>query len=951
MPIPHLRERSYGYISRKPGSPHSPRRRLSRFSGIKKSFGMLVLSTGVIGFLFLTLLVAWTSKDLPDPDRLTDRQVAQSTKIYDRTGEHLLYEIFAHEKRTLVNLEDLPPYLVKAVIATEDTKFYEHKGVRPLSMLRALIYGLLPGKRIEATSTLTQQLVKNAILTNERRLSRKIKEIILSIRLEQKYTKDQILKIYFNEIPYGSTNYGIESASQSYFGKHVSDLTLAEAATLAGLPKAPSRYLNNHDALKQRRDFVLKRMAEEGYITDAEKTAAQHEPLNVKQQLNNIIAPHFVLYVKEQLVQKYGETLVDTGGLKVVTTLDWDKQEAAEKAIAEVGSTTLKTAGANNVALTALDPKTGQIVAMVGSRDFFDKDIDGQFNVATLGKRQPGSSFKPIVYAAAFEKGYTPDTILFDAVTNFAVSGKPYMPHNYDLKEHGPVTMRQALQGSLNIPAVETLYLVGPEKGVDFAERMGYTTLSEGSFGLSLVLGGGEVKLLEHTSGFGVFANNGVRHDPVSILKVDDADGTTLEEWKQTDGTEALDPKIAATVSNVLSDDASRAYIFGAGGYLTLPDRPVAVKTGTTNNYVDAWTMGYVPSLVAGIWVGNTNNTPMNQKADGSKVAAPIWNAFMRAALKNTAPESFPTPPPNDADKPILRGSTGGGITILIDEVTGKRATSSTPSQFIKERTYIPAHSILHYVRKDDPRGPAPDNPAADPQYSIWESAIQDWAQREKEKNPNWNLSFEDPPTEFDDEHSWELIPTISVFSPAPSSTITSRDITTDIQVSAERGVAKVTYAIDGHYVAVVRGAPFNLNYHADTLEPGPHLLSIIVEDDIGDRITKDVPFLLDVPPPPPTVTWDKDSFTVSEKEFPKTFVLNYNKLDQIKSVTIFAQKEWMSEKLTIKTISDFSHLFNNQITFTWGASPGVGSWNMTTELTLTNGEKREGGGTTVVVE
>ncbi|EKD67004.1 MAG: penicillin-binding protein, 1A family, partial [uncultured bacterium] len=472
----------------------------------KRTFKILLVLFG-LGIVSSIGLIAWASKDLPDPNKLTDRQIAQSTKIYDRTGEHILYEVFEDQKRTLITLDELPDYLVQGVIATEDTKFYEHHGIRPLSIIRAVVYGLLPGKKIEGTSTLTQQLVKNAILTSERRYSRKLKEFILSIRLEQVYTKDQILQIYFNEIPYGSTNYGVESASQSYFGKSASDLTLAEAATLAGLPQQPSRFLNDLDRLKERRNFVLRRMSEEGYITEAEKTAAQAEPLNLDVSYSNIDAPHFVLYVKEKLVEDYGEQMVDTGGLKVITSLDWDKQHIAEQVIDEVGTPKLAEAGANNTSLVAMDPKTGHILAMVGSKDYYDDSIKGQFNVATLGKRQPGSSFKPIIYAAAFEKGYTPNTILYDVLTNFASSGKSYTPKNYDLSEHGPVTMRQALQGSLNIPAVKTLYLVGEQKGVDFAERLGYTTLGEGDFGLSLVLGGGEVLLIDHVGAYATFAN------------------------------------------------------------------------------------------------------------------------------------------------------------------------------------------------------------------------------------------------------------------------------------------------------------------------------------------------------------------------------------------------------------------------------------------------------------
>ncbi|MFH1946717.1 MAG: PBP1A family penicillin-binding protein [Candidatus Magasanikbacteria bacterium] len=907
---------------------------------LRQKLGVLIITGIAFSFLFITIMIAWASKDLPDPDQLTDRKVAQSTKIYDRTGEHVLYEVFADQKRTLVNLEDIPQHLIDGVIATEDTKFYEHHGIRPLSILRAVVYGVFSNKQIGGTSTLTQQLVKNAILTNERSYIRKLKEIILSIRLEQKYNKDQILKIYFNEIPYGSTNYGVESASQSYFGKPVKDLNLSETAVLAGLPKAPSSYLADLDKLKNRRDFVLERMFEEGYISREEADEAQNEPLEIKQKFENIQAPHFVLYVKKQLVEMYGEQVVDTGGLKVITSLDWEKQQAAEQAV-EDNLEKLDEAEADNTALVALDPKTGQILALVGSRDFFDEEINGQFDVATLGKRQPGSSFKPIVYTAAFEKGYTPDTVLFDVETDFAVSGKPYKPLNYDLQEHGPVTMRQALQGSLNIPAVKTLYLVGEQAGVDFAERLGYTTLGANNFGLSLVLGGGEVKLIEHVSAFGVFANEGVRQEPLSILKIEDTTGDILYEWKPVKGEKVLEKEITDTISSILIDDEARAYAFGAGGILTLPDRKIAAKTGTTNAYVDAWTIGYTPSLVAGVWAGNTDNTPMKKGFGGSKVAAPIWNAFMREALKNTTPESFPDAPENTAKKPILRGSTGGGVTLKIDKVTGKLATSSTPEKYIEDRTYIPAHSILHYVTKDDPRGPTPENPTNDSQYEIWETAIQDWVTRKQAEDPNWKISFEEPPTEYDTEHLLELIPTLEIVYPMNSSTLYSRQIDTDIRASAPRGITKVTYRLDGRYVGVIKEHPFNLNYYADWLENGNHILMIVVEDDIGNLLESEVSFILEAGIEPSSVSWVGGNQTIKQSDFPRTFMLNHFKLDEITEVKIYKEKD--SNKTLLETIVDFSNLFNNQIIFKWDDVPEKGEYKLIVEIA--------GGSDEVIVE
>ncbi len=946
MPIPQLRRRSYGYEDETPKQYPPQKRRFKnpkkRNFSLKKTilFGLFIL--GVVGFLGGTILVAWASKDLPDPDRLTDREVAQSTKIFDRTGKELLYEIFADEKRTIVELDSIPKDLINGLIATEDKTFYEHKGIRPLSILRAYATGLLTSKRVSGASTITQQLVKNAILTGERSLTRKIKEAILSIRLEQKYSKDQILKIYFNEIPYGSTNYGVQSAAESYFDKDVKDLTLAESAALAGMPKAPSTYLNNTEAFKQRRNLVLRRMYEEGYITEEQKNTAQAEELVIKTKYNETLkkAPHFVLYVRELLVNKYGEALVEKGGLKVITTLDWGKQQIANEVISgEEGKKVLKAADANNASLVAIDPKSGQVLSMVGSRDFFDDSIGGQFNVATLGKLQPGSSFKPIIYAAAFEKGYTPDTILYDTLTNFAVSGAPRIIKNYDLKEHGPLTMRQALAGSLNIPAVKTFYLVGEKRGVDFAERLGYTTLKDQDCGLVLVLGCGAVKLLEHTNAFAAFANNGVQFPSVSILKVEDNTGKVLWEWKKEKGTEVIKPDIAATISNVLSDDAARAFIFGAGGVLTLPGRPLAAKTGTTSFYKDAWTVGYTPSLAVGMWAGNSSGTPMKSGSTGSMLAARLWNQFMKQALKDTPVEKFPPLPPNTAEKPVLKGSSGGSITLKVNKITGKRVSSSTPEALIEERTYIQPHEILHYVDKDNPRGPVPEHPENDPQYSGWEKGLQEWIGRRVETDPTWNPNFEEPPTEYDDAYSLELIPSLQVFSPQKGSTLTSRQITTSISVSAPRGVSRVSYKLDGTYIGVERQHPFNLSYNAENLDAGEHVLTIIVEDDIGNRIEEIIPFRLEVESRPPGVSFSERSYSLTHDSFPFALSLFPRKIENLTSVRIYVRPINGGTKEQIAVISDFNtSILNNQLTTQWSQAPLSGNYVLGAEVTDKNG-------------
>ncbi|NQU77154.1 penicillin-binding protein, partial [Candidatus Falkowbacteria bacterium] len=537
----------------------------------------------IFGFIFILGVFAWYGKDLPDPNKLLEREVAQSTTIYDSTGETILYNIHGSERRTLVELEQIPEHLKWATIVVEDRKFYEHSGFNFRRMIITIITDVIQRKSAGA-STITQQFVKNAILTPEKKISRKIKELILSYQIEKKFTKDQILKMYFNEIPYGSNAYGAEAASQIYFGKHVEDLDLAESATLAAMPQAPTYYYNHPEDLVARRNYILNQLVKFDYAVEPEAEAAKKKELKFIQKRENIIAPHFVMYVKELLTETYGERTVEKGGLKVTTTLNINKQELAENAVAEYADNNEADYRATNAALVSLDPKNGDIIALVGSRDFYDEEIDGQVNIA-LSLRQPGSSFKPIVYAAAFKKGYTPSTLLFDVITTFITeTGEDYTPHNYDLKEHGPVTIRKALAGSLNIPAVKTIYLTGISNVLDLADSLGYTSLADRSrFGLSLVLGGGEVKLLEHVNAFATFAREGEFLPTRAILKVESSDGEVLEKAEDPAPNKVIDTEIVRQLTSILSDNGSRTFSFGALNYLTLPSRPVAAKTGTTN--------------------------------------------------------------------------------------------------------------------------------------------------------------------------------------------------------------------------------------------------------------------------------------------------------------------------------------------------------------------------------
>ena len=938
MPIPQLQKsRHYGRLPGNGGSPkwaHSGEKNKK----LLKNLALAAVVAAIVLFIVGTGVVAWVSRDLPDPNRINDRQVSQSTKIYDRIGTHMLYEVYQNQKRTLINLDQMAASALKATIAVEDKNFYEHSGIQIKSIIRAGFNNLIGRKSGSGgASTLTQQLIKNVVIGNEHSVFRKIKEAILAIRLEKKYSKDEILKLYLNEIPYGSTNYGIEAASQSYFHKNAKDLTLAESATLAAIPKAPSKYLKDLDALRDRRDLVLALMYDQGYITEAEKKEAQNIALRIFRTGGPMDAPHFVLYVKQLLADKFGERVSDEGGLQVITTLDYDKQKMAEKIVKELGDKNAKDAKANNAALVAIDPKTGQILALVGSRDYFNDEINGQFDVATLGKRQPGSSFKPFVYTAAFEKGYTPDTVLYDVSVNFdARAGQDYTPKNYDGKNHGLVTMRKALQGSLNIPAVKTLYLVGSANAIDFAKKFGYTTLT-GDYGLSLVLGGAEVNLLEHTNGYATLANNGVYNEPVSILKVTNNAGEILYEWNPVQGQEAVTLELAATITDVLTDDESRSFIFAPHGNLTLPDRAVAAKTGTTNDNKDAWTLGYVPTLATGVWVGNTIPTPM--KAGGNTLAGAIWNKFMKEALKDVPPETFPAPPINDAQKPVLRGHNDG-IVLNINSETGKIANDSTPENLIVQRAYLPPHDILHYVIKDDPRGPNPAFPADDPQYEAWEEALQAWVIRQQ--TAGINLTFQEPPTEYDNVQSSALAPTLEFVSPTEGAILNSRQIDIQVKATAPRGVTKVMYQIDGHSVGASTEFPFNFSYYAQTLLKGPHTLSAVAQDDAGNSTQKSINFALQAEFDPPNLEWfDGDSLTINTNDYPRVFNLKPFRWDDAKQIDIY-----LTSAAGTKLIYNFNHkedkLINNILTFTWKNSPGIGEYILKAILTDNNGRKVE---------
>jgi 1A family penicillin-binding protein len=924
-----------GFFSRRPPGRRPDRKKILSTIGI--AAGALVLG----GTIALIALIAWVANDLPDPNNISLRNVAQTTKIYDRKGETVLYAVHGEQKRTVVELENIADVAKKATIAAEDRDFYTHKGYDLRGIARGFYRNIFrSGGKLQSGSTITQQFIKKSVLSDEQTYIRKAKEIILSIEMERRFSKDQILKLYLNEIPYGGVSYGIESASQTFFAKSAKDLTLSEAAVLAALPKGPtyySPYGNHRDALIVRQQYIIDAMVEEGYVTKEEADEAKKDDVLARVQPNRepIIAPHFVFYVKEMLAEEFGEQAVERGGLKIITTLDIDKQKAAEEAI--TGNVDeIKKWNGNTAAMAAIDPRRGEVLAMVGSADYFDEEINGNFN-SILGSIQPGSSIKPIVYAAAFEKGFTPSTVVEDVKTNFS-SGKPYEPSNYDGKERGPVTLKEALAGSLNIPAVKVLYLVGFEAFKDFAQRVGYTTLNDDSrYGLSLVLGGANVRPIEHIAAFGAFAQDGVIRPTKAILKVEDSKGEVLlDATKDAPGKRVFDKEVARQINDILSDNAARAYVFGEQNYLTLSGRPVAAKTGTTNGYKDAWAVGYTPSLVAGVWVGHSRGTLMKQGADGSKVAAPIWNEFMRKALAGTAAEPFTAPEPVQTGKPILDGEKNAQVMLKIDRISGKLATEHTPQEFVEEKGFGIPHSILFFVDKEDPRGPIPEHPENDPQFANWEKSVAEWVEKQ-------GIVITDavPPTEYDDVHTPENKPAISLLWPYEGGAITDRNFTPSVSVSARRGIAKVEYLMDSDIIGTAVFQPFATQVTIpNRFSKGFHTLTAKVYDDVGNSSSTSVTVNLTADPGPLGISWSSpwNSQTIYQSQFP--FMVKFS-ISDVKSVREFHVTAKSQDDATEQVIGDIRNPSLSTMTVPWGAPPAPGKYHVTVEAILTSGDRR----------
>lgn len=814
------------------------------------AFGILTVIIAIIG------VFAYFIKDLPDPNKVNKRVVAESTKIYDRTGEHILYEIHGEERRTLIPFEDMPESIRWATIASEDQDFYSHHGIKFSSIARAVLKDLLNRGAAQGGSTITQQFVKNSILTSEKTFTRKIKEVILSLEIEQKFSKDEILRMYLNEIPYGSNAYGIESAAQTFFNKSAKDLTYDEAAVLAVLPRATSFFspFGSHtDRLKVNQEGVLDKLANLGYLSkeDAQKYKEVDVLGKIVTRKENIKAPHFVMYIKDYLDTKYGSQEMEEGGMKIYTTLDWEKQQIAEKVLKEGVEKNVTTWNAGNAALVAIDPKTGQILAMVGSKDYFEKPypegcvvgknckFEGQVNVA-IRDRQPGSSFKPYVYLTAFTKGYFPDTIVYDVETDFNKGSEDnYIPQNYNGTFQGPLKLKEALGMSLNVPAVKTLYLAGVKESILMAKNLGVGGLNDPErYGLSLVLGGGEVQLLDHTNAYATLANNGVKHTKTGILRIEDKEGVIIEEFKDTEGDRVVKEEYIAMLDSVISNNKYRAPVFGENNPLKFEDRQVAAKTGTTNEFRDGWTMGYAPGIAVGVWAGNNDNSAMKVGADGVNVAAPIWRGFLDQVLGNYNKDEFPKyneeEAMKDIEKDILTGKLDTEKKVEVCEIPGKddkwcKANKYCPSDEKKTKTIIEAHNILWYVDKDNPQGEYPEKPENDPQFERWEEGVKAWYKKNKEKK---YISDEDVEGDCDKDDFDKYAPKISL-----STSKDGNKIKISVSVDAGFGVDSVKVYADGNEINSSDSSSFNLTYEVPSNKNNSSIkIEAKIKDDNGNE-------------------------------------------------------------------------------------------------------------------
>lgn len=784
----------------------------------------------ILIFLGSFILFPIFALGLPSPDKIVRRE-GFSTKIYDRNSK-LLYDVFEKERRTLVKLEEVPEDLKHATVSIEDKNFYKHEGFDPFGILRALFNTATRG-RLEGGSTLTQQLVKNVLLSPERTIFRKVREFILALQIEKKYSKDEILQMYLNEAPYGGTAWGVQTAAETYFGKNVRDLTLAESAILAGLPQRPTAYSpygTNPKAYIKRTEDVLRRMREDDYISREQEKEAKSALSEVKflPSGSGFKAPHFVMYVQSLLEETYGEEIVQGGGLKVTTTLDLNLQEEAQKIVAEEIEK-VESLHITNGASVVLDATTGEILAMVGSKNFNDPNYDGQVNV-TLSLRQPGSAIKPVTYLTALKKGYTASTLIMDVPTVFpGGAGQPdYGPVNYDGKYRGPLQLRYSLGNSINLVAVKLLALVGIKDTLKTAYELGITTLEPtranlSRLGLSLTLGGGEVKLLEITSAYGAFANGGKKITPTAILKVEDRNGRVLEEIKPETGRQVMTPQQAFIISDILSDSNARAEVFGTRSALAVGGRTVAVKTGTTNDKRDNWTIGWTQNqVVAGVWVGNNDNSEMKEVSSGVTGAAPIWRRIMQTALRDKPNVLFDVPSEIvSADVDSVSGYLAhdgfasrkeyfvGGTGPNGDDPIHKRLKACGSSE---EKEYF-------IIKEDDPTSDGPEN--------RWQEGIDAWLSTQSD--PRYH-----PPT--CEEISTKI--NVDFETPRDNETISNTTFDVKVKVTSVERIVQVELELDAAKIATFTSPPYQTSV---TTTNGNHTLRAKAKDAKNKEVDKKI--------------------------------------------------------------------------------------------------------------
>jgi penicillin-binding protein 1C len=840
-----------------------------RTEPFKWSWKKFFIWSGAIAAVLLVIiaaLFAFYVRDLPNPRQLSERPVVESTKILDRNGKQL-YNFFGEENRTQIKSDQISVFTKQATVALEDANFYTHPGIDIKGIARAVICRLpICGGRVSGGgSTITQQYVRNAALVSKAQTAnRKLKEIILAVEVEQIYSKDEILTGYLNEIPYGANAYGIEAAAQTYFKKSAKDLTLSEAATLAAIPQQPtyySPYGNNLDNLFTRKDFVLDRMVKSGFI-NADQAAAAKKANPSKEDptfapRTDLVAPHFVFFVRQQLINflgedpKTAEVKLDQAGFTVTTSLDMDTQSLAEGILKDMGPNVVSKYQASNAAITAVDPNNGEVLAMVGSIDY-NNSKSGNTNFATANL-QPGSSFKPFVYATQFDKDHKsfPAAITYDLPTDFG----NYKPSNYNGQFSGPITNRNALDRSLNIPAVKNLYLAGIKNSIDTAHRMGITTLNAdpGTYGLSLVLGAGEVRPVDMANAYGTFANGGTAHPLRPILKIERG-GQIIKDYTTDTSTKALEPEVAYEMDNILSDNSARAPVFGTKNNLTLPDRPVSAKSGTTQSNRDGWTVGFTPQISVAVWVGNNEaNKTMVKGADGSIVAAPIWNRFMREYLSGKPVVNFTRPDtitdftvdrlsgkiPTDQSPPDQRITDifapwqipttfdDVHIKVNIDSASGKLATDLTPAENVVVQYFCKIHSEV------------PDNPN-------WESPVQGWA--------STNGCTSSPPTTSDDVHAASNKPTIMIVSPTNGASA-SGPFTIVANVGGPRPITSVQFFVNNVAVGTVTSSPWDFPYDAASLPDGSSTIEATAKNDLGLTATSQITLNKGAPAAPGPVT------------------------------------------------------------------------------------------------